>query len=59
MGLIPARPSKARLMAWAKFKDFLERIPGIFELIMILVVDWKGGNAYLQIERRLLIDDSG
>ena len=29
----------------------------IFKPIRIIVVDWKGGNAYLQIERRLLIDD--
>ena len=31
----------------------------ILKPIMIIVVDWKGRNAYLQIERRLLIDDPG
>ena len=29
----------------------------ILKPIMIIVVDWKGGNAYLQIERKLFIDD--
>ena len=29
----------------------------ILKTIIIIVVDWKRGNAYLQIEKRFLIDD--